>query len=110
MDKTLDYRFDYEGISDARQETIRDLAERARAWKFEAVIDAAHHADLIKHGGEISSDYFELQINSRKGNWGEGIEKWDLISYSVPQNIASLIAKDSITCAQPSGAAGYETV
>ncbi len=56
MDKTLDCRFDYKGISDARQETIRDLAERARAWKFEAVIDAAQHADLINHSGEISSD------------------------------------------------------
>jgi hypothetical protein len=38
-----------------------------------------------------------MQINSRKENWVEGIEKWDLISYSVLQNIASLIAKDSIT-------------
>ena len=61
------------------------------------MIDAAHHADLINHNGEISSDYFEMQINSRKENWGEAIEKWDLISYSVPQNVASLIAKDSIT-------------
>ncbi len=63
MDKTLQFRFDYEGISDARQETIRDLEERARAWKFEAVIDAAQHADLINHRGEISSDYFQMQLN-----------------------------------------------
>ena len=51
---------------------LRDLAERARAWKFEAVIDAAQHADLINHCGEISSDYFEMQINRRKENWEEG--------------------------------------
>ena len=37
-----------------------------------------------------------MQINSRKENWGEAIEKWDLISYSLPQNISSLIAQDSI--------------
>jgi hypothetical protein len=83
--------------SDAGEETITALAERTRAWKFEAVIDAAQHAELINHRGEISSDYFEMQINSRKENWFEGIEKWDHISYSVPQNIGSLIAKDSIT-------------
>jgi hypothetical protein len=75
MDKTLHYRFDYEGISDARQETIRYLAERARTWKFEAVIDAVRHADLINHRGEISSDYFEMQINCHKEIWVEGIEK-----------------------------------
>ncbi len=28
MDKTLQYRFDYEGISDAGQETITALAEQ----------------------------------------------------------------------------------
>jgi hypothetical protein len=43
MDKTLEFRLDYEGNSDARQETVRDLEERARVWKFEAVIDAAQH-------------------------------------------------------------------
>ncbi len=97
MDKTLLYRFDYEGISDARQETIRDLAEQARAWKLEAVnppvIDAVQHADLINHSGEISSDCFQMQINHRKEHWVEGTENWDLISYSVPQNIGSLISK-----------------
>jgi hypothetical protein len=97
MDKTLQFRFDYEGISDARQETIRDLEERARAWKFEAVIDAAQHADLINHRGEILSDYFQMQLNRCKEHWVEGIDKWDLISYSLPQNISSLMAKDSIT-------------
>ncbi len=97
MGETLQYRFDYEGISDVRQETIRDLAERARAWKFEAVIDAAQHADLINHRGEISSDYVQMKIDSSKENWDEGIEKWDLISYSVPLKIPSLIAKDSIS-------------
>jgi hypothetical protein len=93
----VQYRFDYEGISDAGQETITALAERTRAWKFVAVIDAAQHADCINHRGKISSDYSEMQIDSGKENWVEGIENWDLISYSVPQNIASLIAKDSIT-------------
>ncbi len=97
VDKTLQFRFDYEGISYAGQETITALAERTRAWKFEAVIDAAQHADLINHHGKISSDYFEMQINRYKEKWGEGIEQWALISYSVPQNIGSLIAKDSIT-------------
>jgi hypothetical protein len=53
MDKTLQYRFDYEGISDAGQETITALAEQTRGWKFEAVIDAAQHADVINHCGEI---------------------------------------------------------
>ncbi len=76
MDKTLQFgttfRFDYEGIIDAGQEAIKDLAERTRAWKFEAVIDAAQHADLINLRGEISSDYFEMQINSHKENWAEG--------------------------------------
>ena len=38
-----------------------------------------------------------MQINSRKENWVEGIEKWDLISYSVAQNVGSLITKDSIS-------------
>jgi hypothetical protein len=47
VDKALQFRFDYEGISHAGQETITALAERTRAWKFEAVIDAAQHADLI---------------------------------------------------------------
>jgi hypothetical protein len=98
MDKTLDYRFDYKGISDARQETIRDLAERARAWKFQAVIDAAQHADLINHCGEISSDYFEMQINRRKEKWEEGIEKWDLITYSVPQKNLQLDCKRLHIC------------
>ncbi len=37
-----------------------------------------------------------MHINSRKENWVEGIETWDLISYSVPQNICSLNARDSI--------------
>ncbi len=49
MDKTLHFRFDYEGISDAGQETIQALGERMCEWKLEAVIDAAHLADLINH-------------------------------------------------------------
>jgi hypothetical protein len=92
MNTTLPFRFDYKGIRDARQETIRHLAERTRAWKFEAVINAAQHADLINHRGEISSDYLKMQINHSKEKCVERIEKWDLISYSVPQNIGSVIA------------------
>jgi hypothetical protein len=41
-----------------------------------------------------------MKINRRKENWDEGtrIDKWDdLISCLVLQNIASLIAKYSIT-------------
>jgi hypothetical protein len=91
MDKTLQFRSDYQGIIDAGQEIIKDLAERTRAWKFEEVIDAAQHADLINLRGEISSDYFEMQINSRKENWAEGMEKWDLISYSVRQNMGGIL-------------------
>ncbi len=34
----------------------------ARAWKLEAVIDAAHHPDLIDARGEIFSDYFRLKF------------------------------------------------
>ncbi len=64
MGKTLQFRFDYEGSSDAGQETIKALAERMCAWKFEAVIDAVQHEELINHHGEISSDYFEMQIIS----------------------------------------------
>ncbi len=34
VDKILQFRYDYEGISDAEQDTISALAERTRAWKF----------------------------------------------------------------------------
>ncbi len=38
------------------------------------MIDAAQNADLINHSDEIASDYFEMQINSHKENWVEGID------------------------------------
>jgi hypothetical protein len=97
MDKVLLFRIDYEGISDARQETIRDLAEQARAWRIEAVVNAAQHTNFINPSGEISSEYFQMHINSHKENWVEGIKTWDLISYSVQQKICSLNARDCIT-------------
>jgi hypothetical protein len=38
-----------------------------------------------------------MQINCSKETWDEGINKWDLVSYSLPQNIDSVIAKDTIS-------------
>ncbi len=29
------------------------MEERANAWRFEAMFDAAHHADLVNVDGEI---------------------------------------------------------
>ncbi len=61
----------------------------ARAWKFEAVIDAAHHPDLIDARGEIFSDYFRLRILHCLENWESIKAAWDLVSYSVQRNILS---------------------
>ena len=81
------FRVDYGGVSEARQLDIRKGEERARAWKFEAVIDPAHHPDLIQvRSGEILSDYFHLHILQRISNWEEMKEAWGLVSYSVQRN------------------------
>ena len=98
IDPALMCRIDCKGVSDARQETIRALEERDRTWRFEAVIDVAHHPDLvINSSGVIASDYFEMHILRHIENWGEKIEKWDLFSYSVPLAIGRLDATwDSI--------------
>ena len=87
MEPTLMYRVDYRGVSEAWQPAIRKNEERVKAWKFEAVIDAAHHTDLIDARGEILLDYFHLRILQRITNWEQQKEAWDLISYSVQQNI-----------------------
>ncbi len=61
-DPSLMYRVDYRGVSNSMQPTIRKDNERVRAWKFEAVVDDAHHADLIDPCSGILSDYFHLHI------------------------------------------------
>jgi hypothetical protein len=53
LDPSLLYRVDYRGVSEARQLAIRKDEERVRAWKLEAVLDAAHHVDLIDARGEF---------------------------------------------------------
>jgi hypothetical protein len=61
MDPILMWRVDCRGFSDASQATRRALEVKDRAWTFEAVIDVAHHPDLIMNcSGDISSDYFEV--------------------------------------------------
>jgi hypothetical protein len=96
VNPVLKWRVDYQGISDARQATVRAHEERGRAWKFKAVVDVAHHPDLINSGGEIPSDYFQMRIVPQIENWVEEIEAWELISYSVPQTRHSLNARGSI--------------
>jgi hypothetical protein len=83
MDPALMWRVDYKGVSDARQDTIASDEERARTWKFVAVINVAHHPDLITCDGEIPSNYFQMRILPQIQNWVEKIETWDLISFSV---------------------------
>jgi hypothetical protein len=47
------YSINSGGVSEDRQPDIRRDEERARAWKFEAVVDAADHADIIQARGEV---------------------------------------------------------
>ena len=68
VDTTLLFRVDFRGVSEARQPVIAKDEKLARSWKFEAVIDAAHHQDLINARGEIFSDYFRLHILHRLEN------------------------------------------
>ncbi len=42
----LRFRFDYRGVSEIRQPPIWREEAQANAWRFEAKIDAAQHADL----------------------------------------------------------------
>jgi hypothetical protein len=59
------YRVDYSGVSEAWQPTKRNDDERLTVWKFEAVIDAALHTDLLGARGEIHADYFHLHLLQR---------------------------------------------
>ncbi len=93
------FRVDYRGVSEAMHPTIWREEARAKAWRFEAKIDAAQHADLVHVRGEIRSDYFHLNIIHRITNW-ETInlkEVWDLVVYSVRLNIISKHAGDPVT-------------
>ena len=52
VDPTLMFRVDFRGDSEARQPILRKDEQQARAWKLEALIDAAHHPDIKDaHGG-----------------------------------------------------------
>ena len=69
MDQTLRFRVDYTGVSEDRQPTLRKDDDRAKAWKFKALIIAAHHQVVVKARGEIRSHYFHLHILQRITNW-----------------------------------------
>jgi hypothetical protein len=101
IDPSLSYRVDYLGFSDALQPTIRDVEERGRAWRFEAMIDVAHHKGLIDAHGDIFSDYFRLHILQGIANWETIIKQWDLVCYSVPRNIGCLQTRDSVPVVRP---------
>ncbi len=62
------------GVSDAVQPTLRDVDERGRAWRFEAMIDVAQHKDLVDSQGNIISDYFRLYILKGVADWETIIE------------------------------------
>jgi hypothetical protein len=67
------------------KKTIRILEVKDSAWKFGAVIP-----DLIINSCDyISSEYFEMKIPRHNKKWVV-IEKWDLFSYSVKQDIGSV--------------------
>ena len=89
MDSTLLYRVDYRGVSEARQPTTAKEDVRARAWKFDAVLNPAHHTDLVHARGEFLWEYFHLHILQRITNWEKIKEAYDLISYSVQREIFS---------------------
>ncbi len=63
------YCVDYSGVSEAWESTTRKDDERVKAWKFEAVIDAAIHTDLLGARGEIHADSFHLRILQRITDW-----------------------------------------
>ncbi len=71
LEPSLMYRVDYRGVSEARQPTVRKVDERVKAWKFDAVIDVALHADLLGARGEIHADYFHLRILQCIANWNQ---------------------------------------
>jgi hypothetical protein len=67
-----------------------------KAWKFDAVIDVALHADLLGARGEIHADYFHLRILQCIANWNQQKVAWDLILYSAQQNMFFEHAIDSV--------------
>jgi hypothetical protein len=77
------FRLYYKGVSNSWQPTIARQEERGTAWKFEAMIDAAHHAELIDERGDIFPDYFRLRILQCILNWENFIEQYDLVCYSA---------------------------
>jgi hypothetical protein len=81
------YRVDYSGVSEAWQPTERKDDERLKVWKFEAVIDAALHTELLGACGEIHADYFHLHLLQQITDWEKRKKAWDLISSSVQRNI-----------------------
>ena len=96
IDRSLWCRVDYMGVSDSRQPTTSRNEERGRAWRFEAMIDVAHHKGLIDAQGDISSEYFRLHILQGIADWETTIEQWDLVCYSVHRNIRCLQNSDSV--------------
>ena len=96
LEPSLMYRVDYRGVSEARQPTVRKDDERVRAWKFDAVIDVALHADILGARGEIHADYFHQRILQCIADWNQQKVAWDLISYSVQRNIFCEHARDSV--------------
>ena len=96
LSPTSKFRVDYRGVSEEMQPTIKKVEARANSWRFEAKIDAVHHADLVHFRGEIRSDYFHLNILHRITNWETIKEAWDLISYSVQRSVVSEHARDPV--------------
>ena len=97
IDPTLMIRVDFRGDSEAVQPVLRREEKQVKAWKFEAAIDAAFHPALIDVLGEISSDYFRLQILHRIKNWEELKKVWDLVSYSVQRYTLSSHTKGPVS-------------
>jgi hypothetical protein len=95
-DPALKFRVDYTGVSEARQPAIKKNDDRAKAWKFEALIDALHHTNLIDSRGEICSEYFHLHILQSITNWEKIKEAYDLISYSVQREMFSEHARGPV--------------
>ncbi len=74
IDPSLWYRIDYMGVSNSRQPTTSKNEERGRAWRFEAMINVAHHEGLIDASGDIFPDYFRLHILQGIADWETDIK------------------------------------
>ncbi len=55
---------DYMGVSSTRQPpvTIRQMVNQVTAWRFDVMIYASHHADLMDNHCANFSDYVRLYI------------------------------------------------